>query len=136
MRMSDWSSDVCSSDLPYRSGKDSIYEGGTRVPMSVSWPGHVREGHVSEALVDHVDMLASLAALVGEALPQGAAVDSFDMLVPLMGRSERGRDHVVEVTKLMVTPGTNVARSGPRLLALRAGAWQVIRGSAEPHEFP
>src|SRR3546814_3329229 len=69
-------------------------------------------------------MLASLAALVGEALPQGAAVDSFDMLVPLMGRSERGRDHVVEDTKLMVTTGTTVASSGARILALRAGDWK------------
>src|SRR3546814_18199156 len=134
MRMSDWSSDVCSSDLPYRSGKDSIYEGGTRVPMSVSWPGHVREGHVSEALVDHVDMLASLAALVGEALPQGAAVDSFDMLVPLMGRSERGRDHVVEETKLMVTTGTTVSTRGARITAPTAGARKFIRGRSETSE--
>ena len=120
---------------PYRSGKYSIYEGGTRVPMIVSWPGHVREGHVSEALVDHVDMVASLAALVGQALPQDAAVDSFDMLVPLMGRSERGRDHVVEDTKLMVTTGSTVASSGARILALRVGDWKFIRGSVEPHEF-
>src|SRR3546814_4725379 len=74
---------------PYRSGKYSIYEGGTRVPMIVSWPGHVREGHVSEALVDHVDMLASLAALVGQALPQGAAVDS------------RSEEHTSELQSLM-----------------------------------
>ena len=120
---------------PYRSGKYSIYEGGTRVPMIVSWPGHVREGHVSEALVDHVDMVASLAALVGQALPRDAAVDSFDMLVPLMGRNARGRDHVVEDTKLMVTTGTTVASSGARILALRAGDWKFIRGSVEPHEF-
>jgi arylsulfatase A-like enzyme len=99
---------------PYQSGKYSIYEGGTRVPMIVRWPGHVRAGHVSRALVDHVDLFASLAGLVGEGLPPDAALDSFDMLVPLMGRSEKGRDYVVEDTKLMVTTGTKVASSGAR----------------------
>jgi arylsulfatase A-like enzyme len=120
---------------PYSSGKYSIYEGGTRVPMIVSWPGQVREGHVSKALVDHVDILASLAGLVGQSLPHDAALDSFDMLVPLMGRSETGRDYVVEDTKLMVTTGTKVASSGARILALRAGDWKYIRASVEPHEF-
>lgn len=120
---------------PYRSGKYSIHEGGTRVPMIVSWPGHVRERHVSKALIDHVDLIASLAALVGQKLPRDAAVDSFDMLAPLMGQSERGREFVVEDTKLMVTTGSTVASSGARILALRMGDWKLIRGSVEPHEF-
>ena len=120
---------------PYQSGKYSIYEGGTRVPMIASWPGHVREGHVSAALVDHVDLVASLAALVGQGLPRDAAVDSFDMMIPLMGRSDRGRKYVIEDTKLMETTGTKVASSGARILALRSGDWKFIRGSVEPHEF-
>lgn len=119
----------------YRSGKYSIFEGGTRVPMITCWPGHVRAGHVSSALVDHVDMAASLAALVGRPLPRDAAVDSLDMLAPLMGRTDKGRDHAVEDTKLMVTTGTTVASSGERILALRTERWKLIRGSVEPHEF-
>jgi len=120
---------------PYRSGKYAIYEGGTRVPMITCWPGQVRAGHVSRALVDHVDLLASFAALTGQDLPRDGAVDSFDMLAPLLGQSDRGRDHVVEDTKLMVTTGTTVASSGERILALRAGDWKLIRGSVAPHEF-
>ena len=103
--------------------------------MITCWPGQVRAGHVSHALVDHVDIIASLAALVGQDLPQDAAVDSFDMLAPLLGRTDRGRDHVVEDTKLMVTTGTTVASSGARILALRAGDWKLIRGSVAPHAF-
>ena len=120
---------------PYRSGKYAIYEGGTRVPMITCWPGRVRTGYVSRALVDHVDLLASLAALVGQDLPRDAAVDSFDMLAPLLGQTDRGRDCVVEDTKLMVTTGTAVASSGERILALRAGDWKLIRGSVAPHAF-
>ena len=120
---------------PFRSGKYSIFEGGTRVPLIVSWPGHVPEGRVSTALVDQVDLVASLAALVGQGLPHDAAVDSLDMLAPLLGRSEQGRDYVIEDTKLMVTTGSKVASSGARILALRAGDWKLIRASVEPQQF-
>lgn len=120
---------------PYRSGKYSIFEGGTRVPMIVSWPRGARAGHVSRAMISHVDLTASLAALVGQALPRDEAVDSFDLLDALLGHGERGRDHVVQDTKLMVTTGATVASSGARILALRSGDWKFIRGSAEPHEF-
>lgn len=120
---------------PYRSGKYSIFEGGTRVPMIVSWPGQARAGHVSHAMISHVDLLASLASLVGQPLPADQAVDSFDLRDALLGQSERGRDHVVQDTKLMVTTGATVASSGARILALRAGDWKFIRGSVAPHEF-
>jgi arylsulfatase A-like enzyme len=120
---------------PYRSGKYAIYEGGTRVPMITCWPGQVRAGHVSRALVDHVDLVASIAALTGQDLPRDGGIDSFDMLAPLLGQTDRGRDHVVEDTKLMVTTGATVASSGARVLALRAGDWKLIRGGVPPHEF-
>jgi arylsulfatase A-like enzyme len=120
---------------PFSSGKYSIYEGGTRVPMIAWWPGHVQAGKVSTAIVDHVDLLASLAKLVGGSFPQDAAVDSFDMLAPLLGTTDRGRDYVIEDTKLMVTTGTKVAGSGARIFAIRAGDWKLIRASVEPHEF-
>lgn len=120
---------------PYRSGKYSIFEGGTRVPMIVTWPGKARAGHVSHAMLSHVDLLASLAGLVGQPLPANQAVDSFDLRAAWLGQSEKGRDHVVQDTKLMVTTGTTVASSGARILALRAGDWKFIRGGVEPHEF-
>jgi arylsulfatase A-like enzyme len=50
---------------PLRAGKYSLFEGGTRIPFIVRWPGHVQPG-VSDALVDQVDLAASLAALTGQ----------------------------------------------------------------------
>jgi len=120
---------------PYRSGKYSIFEGGTRVPMIVTWPGHAKPGHVSQAMVSHVDLVASIAGLVDQPLPANQAVDSFDLVPTLLGQREQGRDHVVQDTKLMVTTGTTVASSGARILALRSGKWKFIRSSVEPHEF-
>ena len=52
---------------PLRGGKYSMYDGGTRVPFIVSWPGTVETGE-SDALVSQVDFLASFAALAGVSL--------------------------------------------------------------------
>ena len=45
---------------PYRGGKYSNFEAGTRVPWIISWPGRIQPG-VSDALVSQVDLLRSLA---------------------------------------------------------------------------
>lgn len=80
---------------PWRGGKYSAYEGGTRVPFLVRWPAQVRPG-TSAALVSHVDFPASFAALVGQPLAAEDAPDSFDVLPALLGRTTQGREHLVE----------------------------------------
>lgn len=95
---------------PWRGGKYSLYEGGTRVPFLVRWPAHVPAG-TSEALICQVDLLASLASLVGQPLPPDAAPDSLDLSAALMGRSPEGRESLVE-------------HAGG--LALRKGTWKYI----------
>ena len=80
----------------YRGGKYSNFDGGTRVPFMVQWPGHVKADSESKALVGQVDLLASFAALTGQTLPQNAGPDSLDVLPALLGKSEKGRQSLVE----------------------------------------
>jgi len=101
---------------PLRGGKYSLFEGGTRVPFLVRWPGRVRPG-LSNALVNQVDLLASLASLCGQKLPAGSAPDSFDVLPALLGNARTGRDH-------------SVHHSGR--LALREGSWKYIPAGSGP----
>ena len=54
---------------PLRGGKYSAYDGGTRVPFVVRWPGAVKAG-VSAAPFSQVDLLASFAALADRKLPR------------------------------------------------------------------
>jgi len=68
------------SSGPLRGLKRDLYEGGHRVPFLAKWPGVVKPGSVSDALISHVDIYATLAAIVGHALPAGVAEDSHDML--------------------------------------------------------
>ncbi|MGN6642608.1 MAG: sulfatase family protein [Verrucomicrobiota bacterium] len=95
---------------PFRGGKYSVWEGGTRIPLIVYWPGRVRPG-VSDAFVSQFDFCASFAALVGQPLEIHAMPDSQNVLAALLGDSPRGRDHIVEY-------GEQVA--------LREGHWKFI----------
>lgn len=95
---------------PWRGGKYSTYEGGTREPFLVRWPARVKAG-TSAAMVCQIDLLASLGALVGQTMPAGAAPDSENVLAALVGESSDGRETLVEHA------------AG---LALRKGQWKYI----------
>jgi arylsulfatase A-like enzyme len=101
---------------PFRGGKYSHFEGGTRVPFIVRWPGRVNPG-VSDALISQVDFLASLAALVKKPLAAGDAPDSVDTLGALLGTTKVGRTELVE-------------QAGGQ--ALRVGQWKYIEASKRP----
>jgi len=79
---------------PLRGGKYSLFDGGTRIPFILSWPGSVQPGE-SAALVSHVDFHASFAALTGQQLGDEEAPDSLNVLDALLGRSGTGREELV-----------------------------------------
>ena len=76
---------------PFRGGKYSSFEAGSIVPFIVHWPGHVRGGRTSDALVSQIDNVATLASLIGAEVPEGAAADSQDALKTWLGKSKKSR---------------------------------------------
>jgi arylsulfatase A-like enzyme len=84
----------------WRGGKYSAFEGGTRVPMLVRWPPRIKPG-VSDAMVCHVDFLASFAALTGQPLAREDAPDSLNTLPAFLGDTRRGRDYLVEQANVL-----------------------------------
>jgi len=80
---------------PFRGGKYSAFEAGTREPFVVSWPGKIEPG-VTEARFSQIDLFASLAAVAGQTLAEGDGPDSLDMREALLGKDRAGRDHVIE----------------------------------------
>ncbi len=95
---------------PFRGGKYSTFEAGTRVPFIVRWPGQVRKGE-SAALVSQVDFLASFAAFTRQQVDSEAGPDSVDTMDAFLGKSKQGRDSVIE-------------EAGG--IALRRGPWKYI----------
>jgi len=51
---------------PFRSEKNTNWEGGWRVPALIRWPGIIRPGTVSNEIFSHQDMLPTLLAGAGE----------------------------------------------------------------------
>ncbi len=60
---------------PLRAGKGTIYEAGTRVPLLVVWPGKVKPGAVSDALVQSTDFFPTFADMLAWQLPAGVRFD-------------------------------------------------------------
>jgi arylsulfatase A-like enzyme len=81
---------------PFRGGKYSRFEAGTRVPFIARWPQRIKPGQVSDAILCHVDFPATLAALTGQRLRTDDAPDSFDIAAALFNGAESGRDHLVQ----------------------------------------
>jgi len=79
----------------FRGGKYSNFEAGTRVPFIVSWPSKIKQG-VSDALVSHIDIFASLSKLIGGTIHDNVAPDSRDQLNTLLGKDKKGRDYIIE----------------------------------------
>lgn len=96
---------------PWRGGKYSIFEGGTRVPWIVRWPGRVKPG-TSAALMSQVDFPATFAALAGTKFESDRAPDTQNMLRALLGESSQGRTNLIEH-----------AGGG---IAVRSGDWKFI----------
>ena len=92
----------------FRGGKYSLFDAGTHVPFIVSWPARIKQG-VSDAVVCQIDLLSSLAQLVGS---MAKTPDSENLLDALLGKSKTGRANLV------------LEASGR--LAFRSGDWAFI----------
>ncbi len=56
-------------------GKNSVYEGGAKVPMMVQWPGRIRAGAENDSLIGSIDFASTLVELAGGTLPADMARD-------------------------------------------------------------
>ena len=103
-----------------RGGKGDLTEGGHRVPFVVRWPGKIKPGQVSDALVSQSDLFATFAALIGEELPKGAAPDSSNILPLLLA----GQLPHPERPVVMSSGGTG-------MLSIRSGKWKLMPGPGD-----
>jgi arylsulfatase A-like enzyme len=54
------------ANTPFRSQKDTNWEGGWRVPCFMRWPGKIKAGTVLNGIVSHIDMFPTLLAAAGD----------------------------------------------------------------------
>ncbi|HPJ59011.1 MAG TPA: arylsulfatase [Bacteroidales bacterium] len=101
-----------------RGGKYSAFEGGTRIPLIVSWDGKINKG-VSEAVFCQIDLMASLAELTGQKIPESAGPDTQNHIDVLLGRSNKNREWLVE-------------HASNGRLGIRKGDWKYIEPGPGP----
>lgn len=75
------------SNGDWRGQKADIWDGGHREPFIARWPGKIKKGTTSDELVCHSDLMATVASIVGEELPNDAGEDSYNILPVLKGES-------------------------------------------------
>jgi arylsulfatase A-like enzyme len=104
-----------------RGRKRSLFEGGVRVPFIVRWPGHAPAGTQNDATVfTAVDLLPTLCAAAGVAVPPECAGDGENLLDAFLGKPVvRTRPIFWEWRGLAAEPDW-----WPRL-AVRDGDWKL-----------
>lgn len=74
--------------------KGTMLEGGSRVPLVVSWPGVTPAGKVNHNLTDFSDFFATFVELGGAQLPEGVTLDSHSFAAQIKGEKGTPRDWV------------------------------------------
>jgi len=115
---------------PFRSEKNTNWEGGWRVPAFVRWPGQIEAGAVTNEIVHHMDWLPTFLAVAGDPnVKQKLRTDGMEAI---------GRDYRVHLDGYNMLPMlTGETDKSPRkeifyftddgdLSALRYNDWKVI----------
>jgi len=101
---------------PYKGGKYSIFEGGTRTPFITWWPGKIKPG-VSDEMVCTIDLATSLVSQAGVSIPEEAFVDSQNIMGALIGKNgAKGREHLIQQDN-----------GGRGNFGFRKGNWKLLR---------
>jgi arylsulfatase A len=82
------------SNLPLRVGKGSCYEGGTRVPLVIDWPGVTKPGSISDAPVISMDLFPTFMEISGIADGAKTALDGASLVPILRGTGDLKRDEL------------------------------------------
>ncbi len=112
-----------------RGRKGSVYEGGIRQPLILSWPGHVKAGYRDDRTVAQaVDLFPTLASLAGVQTP--AECDGIDLSPVLAGDAITKRPPLYWSFGM---PGAAKQPRGPFVehdrappLAIRDGRWKLV----------
>jgi arylsulfatase A-like enzyme len=107
---------------PLRDGKQSMYEGGLRIPAIVSWPAKIKSGAVSTQMNLTMDIFPTLAELTGVNIDQRIEGRSF--LNTLMSNEKQEADRVLYFTRREGGP-----YGGKAYHAIRQGPWKLSQNS-------
>jgi arylsulfatase len=126
------------ANTPFRSQKDTNWEGGWRVPAFIRWPGKIKPGTVLNGIVSHQDMLPTLLAIAGDP----------DVNQKLLNGYKVGdKTFKVHIDGINMVPYiTGEVKESPRktffymsddgeVMALRHGDWKFVLGEQRAQQL-
>jgi arylsulfatase A-like enzyme len=114
-----------SRNAPLFHRKQSIWEGGIRVPAMLKWPGHIPAGRTSSQVGIVMDLTATILAATNTTVPADARLEGMNLL-PLLTEGAQ------EVDRTIFFRYTLPAR---RQRAVRQGDWKLLLDGANPMLF-
>jgi arylsulfatase A-like enzyme len=114
---------------PLRAGKGTLYEGGVRVPLMVSWPGVIHPGTTSSEVVGAIDVYPTLVELIGLPRPAQQTMDGVSYARVLKQTGSLNRQGYF----------TYFPHGGPAKppgVTVRAGDWKLIRWFETGPDYP
>ncbi|WP_395743538.1 sulfatase [Prosthecobacter sp.] len=114
------------SAQPYREGKTTAWEGGTRVPFIARWPGHIPAGSECKEMACAIDLLPTLANLTGAKLPEHK-IDGQDIWPLFAGTKDARNPHEAYFFYGVPFGGW----TGAELESVRTREWKLVL----PHNY-
>jgi len=106
------------NNQPLNGYKYMFGEGGIRVPLLISWPGHLPKNKRVDALVTAMDIFPTLADITGQADP--GDLDGTSLIPLLRGQTDRGHE-------------TLFFSNGRDCWVVRHGHWKLAHNIAWKH---
>jgi arylsulfatase A-like enzyme len=98
---------------PFREGKGTVYEGGTRVVAIANWPGHIKPETVVKEMIHEVDLYPTILGLAGASAAKAKPLDGLDV----WGTISEGKP----------SPRTEIVYDiQPFRAGIRQGDWKLI----------
>jgi arylsulfatase A-like enzyme len=104
---------IPSDNGPYRGGKGTLYEGGSRVVALANWPGHIKPGSTVDQPIHVVDMYPTLVSLAGASHNKSKPLDGLNVWSTISENKPSPRKEVVYDIE-------------PFRAALREGDWKLV----------
>jgi len=112
---------VGANNGPLRDGKQSVYEGGLRVPACFVWPGHIQPGTSSENIALTMDIFPTIVQAAGRQVYHYIEGQS---LLPVL----QGQEHAVKDRDVYFSRREGGTRYGGKTIeAVRRGDWKLLQ---------
>lgn len=111
------------SNSPLRGGKATVYEGGTREPCIVVWPGQVKPASKSDAIIQSIDFYPTILEMTGLKPKDGLKFDGISIVPALKQTGALDREAIF----CFFPHATGVPDAASPAVYVRQGDWKLIR---------